>query len=244
MIAHDYATDLAIGSNQYFGIVPRYRVISQLAELAHVTKEEYRKLLKDSNHAAFITSEFAVVKEDIGLLHKENWAPVYVIEKLDTRGPDCQHCKYITNWIVNRCLYRDELDERVEKIRKFVKTRIHNNPSNKMDKMWGELFAIIVQGKGIPKEFEEQGTLCIEEIWKLLRAAADQTMTAEELITPVVDLQTILDKVIIDTHQVFYGYILRRGLIGLGSLIFDRTDAAAYERILKAAIEHSLVGKM
>ncbi|OXA44665.1 uncharacterized protein LOC118438333 [Folsomia candida] len=237
-VSHDYATDLAIGSVAWYPIVPHYRVLTQLAETRHLTRSKYTALAAKTNHGAFITSDMADSGEH-GAFHNDEWESLTTLTSLEPFiSGECQHCGVISDWVINRCLYRDDRKEKGKTLRKFVMDALHLKRDKKMDGFFGEILTIAA-GDEFPAFLVKQCITAVEAVWQTLRAAGTD-LPPNVVAGQVVENHVRIDKAFIETHNHPGAHALRRALSGTLSIMMDRTDVSPYPRILDAAVIHSI----
>ncbi|OXA44869.1 hypothetical protein Fcan01_19931 [Folsomia candida] len=213
-VSHDFATDAAIGSCAWYAHVPHYRGYTQLVETRHLTSEKYAALARKANHGAFITSGMAHSGE-VNALQDNEWSSLTTFESLDPRSK-----------------------KKEAAVRKFVREAVHLNSDTAMDGFFGKIVSICA-GHKVPEYLVRQCVTAVEAAWKTLRAAGED-MPLETVAALVVENHVRLDKAFIATHYHREAYMLRRGISGALSLMFDRTDMAPYPRINDAAVFHSV----
>ncbi|OXA44560.1 hypothetical protein Fcan01_20663 [Folsomia candida] len=231
--SHDYGTDMAIGSVAWFSIVPHYRVVTHLAETHEMTDPFYAALTKKARHGAFITGKIADTGKQAAL-HHENWVPTHKMTSLSpyTSG-ECKHCAVIGDWVVNRCLYRDDRPSKSGRLRKFVTSEVHLQSSVVMEGFWGQVVTLIA-GNEFPKEIVTRCRDVVDAVWETLRAAQGGA-SPDEMAKCVVNNHMAIDQTIIATHSVERGHVLRRAMVGALSTMVDRTDVAVYQRMMDSS---------
>ncbi|OXA42229.1 Gag-Pol polyprotein [Folsomia candida] len=124
-----------------------------------------------------------------------------------------------------------------EYVRDFVKDRIHLNLNPGMNKFWGELLVLLVGGECSTEILQECSNV-VDSNWELLRlavAGGDLYIVRKRQIQLYFDLC----KVVTRTHEFPKGYHLRRAVVGLISVMGDRTDVSVFQRILDGLLEYS-----
>ncbi|OXA39329.1 hypothetical protein Fcan01_25917 [Folsomia candida] len=242
-VAHDWATDIAIGSSAWYMCVPHYRGLTQLAELRHITNTIYKERMQKNRHAAFVTTKVAH-SGCRGVLHDDDWAPLYTMGKIDPYiSGNCKHCEIIADWISYRCLYRDDRGGKKEKsVRKLVKDSVHLKSCPSLEEFWHNVITIITSYEGLPSDMVAQSIQAVEAVWETLRSALND-MSPDLVAVKVVENHVRLDKAYIKTHKESKGYILRRAMSSVLSVMMDRTDVAVYQRILDSALIHGCESK-
>ncbi|OXA54074.1 hypothetical protein Fcan01_11223 [Folsomia candida] len=192
-----------------------------------------------ANHAGFITSNIADTGNS-GMFHTIEWDSLTTLKSLDpyvSGMGECQHCPEIGNWIVHRCLYRDDKKGKAEALRRFIAKRVHLRGEKNMGGFFGEVLKIVA-GDQFPGSLVDHCVTVVDEVWKTLCGAA-----ANEEIK-VVSTQVVLnhvrvDKALVETYDHDRGYILRRGICGTLSVMMGRMSVSPYPRLMDAAIIYS-----
>lgn len=202
---HDWTLDQAIGTSCFYSLVPRYRAVTQLAEMSYITSAKYELLRSESNHAAFIIRAFAKIDntKNPGALHDDNWVPIFNMTNIqqNREGEDCQSCKEICKWIIGRCIYRSNRAYFETPVLEFIKSVVHANSSQDMGRFFRDLIRLL----GIPQFPEDIVELCadaVDTIWETLRMAGSQSCSLQDLAAKVVKNHIRIDTVIQQTHQV------------------------------------------
>ncbi|OXA42173.1 hypothetical protein Fcan01_23272 [Folsomia candida] len=235
--SHEWGADIAIGSSAWYAVVPHYRAFTQLAETRHLTSEKYAALAAKANHAGFITSYIADTGNS-GMFHTNEWVSLTKLISLDPHvSGECQHCQVIGDWIVHRCLYRDDKKGKVEALRRFIAKTVHLKSDTNMDGFFGNILKIVA-ADGFPRSVVDHCVTAVDEVWKTLCGAA-ANMETKVVSTQVVVNHVRVDKALVETYEHDRGYILRRGICGTLSVMMDRMSVSPYPRLMDAAIIYS-----
>jgi len=239
--SHDWATDIAVGSNAWCAITPRYKTLPQLAELSHFSAAKYQKLVSDSQHGAFITSKDAAMLRN-STMFDFAWKPSCTIQELPPYvSGECQHCRLIEGWVTGRCLYRDTKNRvaAVTLIREHVRRYTHMNESVLMPRFWGRVVEIAAEGLVESCTVKEYSQLA-ETMWERLRYVLSPGADLKVVMESNVDMWFEISKILIKSHSLEFGSVVRRALLGIVSLQLERTDVAIFQRTLGGAIEYSI----
>lgn len=109
-----------------------------------------------------------------------------------------------------------------------------------MNNFWGEVLTLLA-GEKFPSEIVQECARVVDSTWKLLRLAGgggDVFLISKRQIRHYFDVCEVVTR----THDFPQGYHLRRAVVGLISLMGDRTDVSVFQRILDGLLEHSAQG--
>ncbi|XP_021967385.2 uncharacterized protein LOC110862501 [Folsomia candida] len=238
--AHDWAVDGTQGMLTTYQLVPRYVAMTQMAEMNHLTGQMYKDLLSSARHGAFTSGKVAKFQSNEPALHDTEWKPIFDMVAIPPYGGtgECSHCQTITTWLVNRGLYRERRNILEKQVRDFVKEHVHLNPSPEMKNFWGELL-VLLAGEECPAEIVQECARVVESTWNLLRFAGEIKADVNLVRKRQIELYFDVCKVITRTHEFPNGHHVRRVVVGLISVMGDRTDVSVFQRILDGLLEYS-----
>jgi hypothetical protein len=239
---HDWALELGIGYGCWYAIQPRYKAWPQLAQLLHFSAAKYKELIDNSQHGAFVTSRVAVLNRE-GTLWTDDWKPAFEMEEIPRYfSGECNHCKLIEAWVIGRCLFRDAKNRTnsVQLLRKHVQEHAHLSDSVAMPGFWREILHIIVGGELVESVLNEYCEL-VEAVWKRLRYATSVDCDLRFVLDSMVDTWLEIDKLLVKSHSLIVGNVVRRAVMGIISMQLERTDVALYQRTLEGAIAYTLI---
>jgi hypothetical protein len=239
---HDWAVDVGMGMGMVMALYPRYRAWPQLAELYHFSTAKYVDLLNSSRHGAFVTSRTAVLTRS-GTFWDEKWNPVFRMKEIPSYSGtgDCPHCELIVGWIMGRCLFQDAKDRTtaLQLVQELVTEYTHEIRSVAMSGFWRKIVEIAIWGQLIGSVAEEYCE-AVERAWTRVRKILEPSAEVEKIMASNVDNWIELDRLMVKSHSLTVGNVIRRAMVGVLSLQLERTDVGMYQRAVDGSIQYSL----
>jgi hypothetical protein len=109
-----------------------------------------------------------------------------------------------------------------------------------MPGFWREILHIIVGGELVESVLNEYCEL-VEAVWKRLRYATSVDCDLRFVLDSMVDTWLEIDKLLVKSHSLIVGNVVRRAVMGIISMQLERTDVALYQRTLEGAIAYTLI---
>jgi hypothetical protein len=239
--SHDWGVDLALGCAVWYTVVPRYRAWPQLAELHHFSTAKYRDMIEKSQHGPFVTSRVAVLNRE-GTYWTPDWKATVTMEDISSyESGECEHCSLILGWVMGRCLFQDakNRDALEQLLREHIRNYVHLSDSLALPGFWEKILEIVVGGEVENSVLEEYSKL-VEIFWERLRYVLKSDSDLKVVMESMVDTWQETDKLIIKSHSLKIGNVVRRAMIGVLSIQIERTYVALYQRTVDGAIAHTL----
>ncbi len=238
---HDLAVDIGLGCAVWYSIVPRYKAWAQLSEFHQFSTAKYQNLINKSQHGSFVTSRVAVLNRE-GTIWTNDWKPTFTMKDISSYDcGECEHCNLILDWVTGRCLYQDAENRAAleQLLQEHVRKRIHLSDYLAMPGFWGKILEIVA-GREIEGIVLQEYCDIVEVVWERLRYILDLDSDLKVVMESMVDTWLEIDKLIVKSHILKNGNVVRRAVMGVLSVQLERTDVALYQRTVDGAIAHTL----
>jgi hypothetical protein len=142
---------------------------------------------------------------------------------------------------MGRCLFQDakNRDALEQLLREHIRNYVHLSDSLALPGFWEKILEIVVGGEVENSVLEEYSKL-VEIFWERLRYVLKSDSDLKVVMESMVDTWQETDKLIIKSHSLKIGNVVRRAMIGVLSIQIERTYVALYQRTVDGAIAHTL----